>query len=85
MPAEPELVTCQTEFGNLGALLLAVHMVNHPRPLIADIAAWRQLKSSGAQERLTALKNSGKLTPVGELVETQKGETGKKSMMEVKK
>lgn len=38
-----------------------------------------------AQERLTALKNSGKLAPVGELVETQEGETGKKSMMEVKK
>jgi tetratricopeptide (TPR) repeat protein len=38
-----------------------------------------------AQERLTDLKNSGKLTPVGELVETQEGETGKKSMVEVKK
>jgi tetratricopeptide (TPR) repeat protein len=38
-----------------------------------------------AQERLTDLKTSGKLIPVGEMVKTQEGETGKKSVMKVKK
>jgi tetratricopeptide (TPR) repeat protein len=38
-----------------------------------------------AQKRLDALKESGKLMPVGEMVETQDGRTGKKPVVEVKK
>ena len=38
-----------------------------------------------AQKRLDALKESGKLNPVGEMVETQEGETGKQPAIEVKK
>jgi tetratricopeptide (TPR) repeat protein len=38
-----------------------------------------------AQKRLDALEGSGKLNPVGEMVETQEGETGKQPAIEVKK
>ncbi len=38
-----------------------------------------------AQERLNALKESGKLTPVGEMVKTQDGKAGKKPVLKVKK
>ena len=38
-----------------------------------------------AQERLTDLKQSGKLMPVGEMIKTQEGKTGKKPVLEVKK
>jgi tetratricopeptide (TPR) repeat protein len=38
-----------------------------------------------AQKRLNALKESGKLNPVGEMVETQDGKAGKKPVLKVKK
>jgi tetratricopeptide (TPR) repeat protein len=37
------------------------------------------------QEHLTRLKQSGKLNPVGEMVKTEEKETGKESVLEVKK
>ena len=38
-----------------------------------------------ARDRLTELKKSGKLLPVGEMVKSQEGKKGKKSVMKVKK
>jgi superkiller protein 3 len=57
-----------------------------------DLAASHYAKAAAldpdneeAQKHLDALKESGKLEPVGEMVNTPEGETGKKPLVEVKK
>ena len=42
-------------------------------------------ESEEVQEHLTRLRQSGKLNPVGEMVKTEEGETGKTPVLEVKK
>jgi tetratricopeptide (TPR) repeat protein len=57
-----------------------------------DLAATHYAKAAAldpenqeAQKHLDDLKESGKIAPVGEMVETSEGETGKKPLVEVKK